>query len=323
MVQIWCRSRWSGTRFAPESFVSFPGLFQKVIMRWSSVPIVVLVAGLTVSSFPPRLHAQADTTTNEVSLSALPIVDAWRTIHALRVCGDPDNMPFSDSLRQGFEDKIADVIAKALGDSVTYVWWPHRRGFVRSTLSARTCDVVMGLPTGYDPVLETKPYYRSTYYAVSREDRHIMISSLNDPALRTLQIGVSLIGEDYTNTPPSEALSARGIVKNVHGYSSFYDPENNPNDIMNAVISGTVDVALVWGPTAGYYAKLSSVPLRLTALPDSDSTGIPFAYDVALGVRHSDREFRDKLNEILEQQHDEIQQILHEFNVPMLPITPH
>ena len=292
-------------------------------MRWSSFPIAVLVTGLAVSSFPSSLHAQADTSTNEVSLSALPVVDAWKTIHALRVCGDPDNMPFSDSLRQGFEDKIADVIANALGDSVTYVWWPHRRGFIRSTLSAKTCDVVMGLPTGYDPVIETKPYYRSTYYVVSRDDHHIMISSLDDPALRTLKIGVSLIGEDYTNTPPSEALGARGIVKNVRGYSTFYDPENNPNDIMNAVIDSKVDVALVWGPVAGYYAKHSSVPLRLTALPDSDRTGIQLAYDVALGVRHADREFRDKLNEILEQKHDEILQILHEFNVPMLPITSH
>ncbi|MGH7625655.1 MAG: quinoprotein dehydrogenase-associated putative ABC transporter substrate-binding protein [Gemmatimonadaceae bacterium] len=292
-------------------------------MRLSSFSIGLLVTGLVFSSTPAGLRAQADTSTNEVSLSALPVVDAWRTIHALRVCGDPDNMPFSDSLRQGFEDKIADVIAKALGDSVTYIWWPHRRGFIRSTLSARMCDVVMGLPTGYDPVLETKPYYRSTYYVVSREDRHIMISSLDDPALRALKIGVNLIGEDYTNTPPSEALGARGMAKNVHGYSTFYDPENSPNDIMNAVVNGKVDVALVWGPLAGYYAKLSPVPLRLTALPDSDSTGLQLAYGVALGVRHTDREFRDKLNEVLEQKRGEIQQILHEFNVPMLPIPSH
>jgi len=248
-----------------------------------------------------------------------PITQAWKDFKMLRVCGDPDNMPFSDRKEQGFENKIAQVLAGALGDSVVYTWWPHRRGFVRNTLSASECDVVMGVPAGYDPVLTTNPYYRSTYYFVTRADRHLDITSLDDPRLKTLKIGVGLIGDDYTNTPPAQALGSHGVTQNVRGFSLFYDEDTHPQDIVNAVADGTIDVALVWGPVAGYFAKESPVPLSLTALPDSDSvSGQRFAYDVAIGVRHSDREFRATLDSLLTEKRDTIQGILRTYNVPTL-----
>jgi len=230
-------------------------------------------------------------------------------------------MPFSDKRAEGFENKIADVIGSALGDSVVYTWWPHRRGFVRNTLSAGECDVVMGVPAGYDPVATTNPYYRSTYYIVTRSDRHLDIQSLDDERLKTMKVGVGLIGDDYTNTPPAQALASHGITKNVRGFSLFYDEDTHPQDIVNAVANGTIDVALVWGPVAGYFAKESSVPLTLKALPDSDSaSGVLFAYNMAIGVRHSDRDLKAVLDSVLTQKRDTIHGILRAYNVPTLEV---
>jgi quinoprotein dehydrogenase-associated probable ABC transporter substrate-binding protein len=283
-------------------------------LRWACLVGAALFGGIA-----PSARAQGGTGKAQASEQAtdFPITQAWKDFKMLRVCGDPENMPFSDRKEQGFENKIADVVASALGDSVVYTWWPHRRGFIRSTLSASECDVVMGVPSGYDPVLTTSPYYRSTYYIVTRADKHLDIASLDDPRLKTLKIGVGLIGDDYTNTPPAQALASHGVTKNVRGFSLFYDEDTHPQDIVNAVATDTIDVALVWGPVAGYFAKESSVPLTLKALPDSDSaSGVLFAYNVAIGVRHSDRDLKAALDSVLVQKRDTIQGILRGYNVP-------
>lgn len=246
--------------------------------------------------------------------------------HVLRVCGDPDNMPFSNERQEGFENKIAALIARELGDSVHYLWWPHRRGFVRSTLRAGECDMLVGVPTGFDPVATTKPYYRSTYYIVQRADQKPPIASIDDPALRSMKVGVNLIGYDYTNTPPAHALGARGVQ--VVGFSTFYGPGagSEPQDIVEAVASKKIDVAVVWGPLAGYFAKRSPVRLNLVALPDSDiaaATGFPFAYDIAIGTRRSDRALRAQIDSVLVRKRDEIAQILSDYGVPTLPAARH
>jgi mxaJ protein len=235
----------------------------------------------------------------------------------LRVCGDPDNLPFSNMKGEGFENKIAALIAREMGDTVKYTWWPQRRGFVRNTLRARECDILIGAPNGFDPVIETKPYYRSTYYFVTRTDRNLRIASLDDPALKKLKIGVNVIGEDYTNTPPAHALGARGIT--ARGYDTFYNAEHRPEDIINAVAKGDIDVAVVWGPLAGYFAKRAAAPLTLVPLPDSvDRTGFPFAFDIAMGMRRSDKAFKAQIDEILERTRPEIDRILEEYNVPRI-----
>lgn len=241
--------------------------------------------------------------------------------HVLRVCGDPDNMPFSNERQEGFENKIAALIARDLGDSVQYLWWPHRRGFVRSTLRAGECDMLVGVPSGFDPVATTKPYYRSTYYIVSRADRKPPITSIDDPALRSMKVGVNLIGYDYTNTPPAHALGARGVQ--VVGFSTFYGPGagSEPQDIIEAVANKKIDVAVVWGPLAGYFAKRSTVPLTLVALPDSDiaaATGFPFAYDIAIGTRRADKSLRAQIDSVLVRRREEITQILRDYGVPTL-----
>jgi mxaJ protein len=246
----------------------------------------------------------------------------WKQRHNLRVCADPQNLPFSNNKREGFDNKIADVIARELGDSVSYAWWPSRRGYLRNTLSAGKCDVVIGVPIGFDPVATSKPYYRSTYYIVTRKDKNLGITSLDDPRLKTLRVGVNLLDGDYTNTPPAHALGAHGVHgPNVVGFSGFYDEEHQPGEIIDSLAKGHIDVALVWGPLAGYFAMKSGVPMTLTALPDSDSPDLPFAYGVAIGTRRSDRELRTLIDEILVRKKPEIDKILMEYNVPTVGTT--
>src|SRR5215471_2701274 len=132
-----------------------------------------------------------------------------------RVCADPNNLPYSNQKLEGFENKLADLLAKELGQEVTYTWWPQRRGFIRSTLNAGRCDVIMGIPVDVDTVLTTKPYYRSAYAFVSPKAANYNISSFDDPQLQSLKIGVHLVGDDYANSPPAHILSDKGIVKNV------------------------------------------------------------------------------------------------------------
>jgi mxaJ protein len=170
--------------------------------------------------------------------------------------------------------------------------------------------------------LPTKPYYRAAYVAVTRSDRHLKIASLDDTVVKSLKIGVTQFGDDYTNTPPAQALGARGINRTVVGFTSFYSAENRPGDIINAVAKGQIDMALAWGPLAGYFAKHSTVPLDLTVLPDTDrATGFPFVYELTLGVRRADRGLRDTLNMLIDRHHADIDAILHDYGVPVLPLA--
>jgi mxaJ protein len=237
---------------------------------------------------------------------------------ALRVCADPNNLPYSDAKREGFEDRLAALVARDLGRTVRYTWWAQRRGFVRNTLKAGKCDVIMGIATGVGPVLTTKPYYRSSYAFVSRQSAPA-IRSFDDPRLHTLRVGVQIIGDDFANTPPATALTRRGIIRNVHGYTVFgdYREPNPPSRIVRAVADGEVDVAIVWGPLAGYFARRSSVPLRVVPVsPQSDGRSLPFAFNIAMGVRHEDAAFRDTLDQVLVRHRREIDRLLADYGVP-------
>jgi mxaJ protein len=236
----------------------------------------------------------------------------------LRICADPNDMPASNDKREGFANKIAELIAKDLGDTVAYDWWPSRRGYIRNTLRAGNCDVVIDVPAQYELVAASKPYYRSTYVIVTRRAEHLALTSLDDPRLKTLKIGVNSIGDNYTQTPPADAISSRGINANLVWFTTFYDDEHQPGDIVNAVAKGTVDLSVVWGPLGGYYAKHASVPLEVTMLPDSDAlTGKQFAFDQAFGVRRSDRELLAKLNDAIDRRRADITAILNEYGVPI------
>jgi len=243
----------------------------------------------------------------------------------LRVCVDPYDMPLSNDREEGFENKIAHVVASDLNARVVNFWWPQRRGFLRSSILAGLCDVMIQAPVGLDPVATTKPYFRSTYYFVYRSDRGLAIRSLDDTLLKHLRIGVNLIGYDYTNTPPAHALGPRGIIGLV-GFGSFFNPDpkaDHPEDIIQAVAKDSIDVAIVWGPKAGYWAKRAPVPLTLVALPDSDPvSGMPFARDMAMAVRHRDKELKARLDSVIDRRHSEIVKILQDYNVPMIEMHP-
>ncbi len=166
---------------------------------------------------------------------------AWAVTHAhpprkLRVCADPNNLPFSNEQGEGLENKLAELVARELDADVEYTWFAQRRGFVRNTLRAGDCDVIMGVPTSFELAAVTRPYYRSTYVFVTRAEDSIPLKSFDDEILRNLKIGVHLIGDDYANTPPAHALSNRGIIENVVGYTLYgdYREPNPPARILDA-----------------------------------------------------------------------------------------
>jgi mxaJ protein len=235
----------------------------------------------------------------------------------LRVCSDPNNLPFSNQRLEGFENRLAELVAREMDAEVSYTWWAQRRGFLRGTLNAGKCDVVMGIPASYELAMATRPYYRSSYVFVTR--RGLTVRSFDDPVLRRLQIGVQLVGDDYANAPPAHALAARGVVGNVHGYSVYgdYRRESPPSTVVEAVARGEVDVAVVWGPLAGWAARRQPIPLEIVPVsPQIDLPFLPFVFDIAMGVRRSDTNLKEELDAILEQRKLEIEALLDEYGVP-------
>ena len=254
--------------------------------------------------------------------STIPVAAAQtipRPAGVLRVCADPNNLPFSNQRLEGFENKIADLLAQDLGERVEYTWWAQRRGFFRNTLKAGMCDVVIGVPSGFEMALTTKPYYRSTYVFLSRMDRHVDVKSFDDPVLKKLRIGVQIIGDDQSNAPPAHALTRRNIVDNVKGFTLYgdYSQPDPPARIVDAVENGDIDLAIVWGPLAGFFAKKSRVPMKVVPVsPQIDQPFLPFVFDISMGVRRGDQELRDELDQFLEKRRPEIEQILKDYRVP-------
>jgi len=241
----------------------------------------------------------------------------------LRVCADPNNLPFSNARGEGFENRLAEMVAADLGVPLEYTWWPQRRGFIRNTLGARVCDVVIGLPTRDAAALTTAPYYRSTYVFVSRRGENPGLTSLDDRRLPSLMIGVQLIGDDFANSPPAHALSARGMTRTIVGYSVLgdYSRPNPPARIVDAVADREIDVALVWGPLAGYFAARARTPLDLSPVAATDDgPGRPFAFDISMAVRHEDVARQRVLDAFIVRHRDEIDRLLNDYGIPRSPV---
>jgi quinoprotein dehydrogenase-associated probable ABC transporter substrate-binding protein len=271
-------------------------------MRLSVKAVLVSAALLSVA---PPAHAAADNAQQAT----------------LRVCAQSDNFPLSDRKQQGFENKLAELVAAKMGRSLAYTWWPARENFIASTLIRGKCDVVMDAPTGLDEIATTRPYYRGTYVFVSRKASHLALSGIGDPKLRQLRIGVYLIGDEQT--PPAMALSEEGINDNVVGFMTFFDRSaEGHSELISTVADGKLDVAAVWGPLVGYYVRHSSVPLTITPL-NGAFRRLPFQYDIAMGVRKGDERLRDALDQVIAANGPAIGRLLESYGVPSVSITQH
>jgi quinoprotein dehydrogenase-associated probable ABC transporter substrate-binding protein len=270
-----------------------------------------------------RTHSQPSSAS---AVQSQPVLEnAAYSRGVLRVCSDPNNLPFSNQKLEGFENRIAELIGREMHLKLEYTWWAQRRGFVRNTLKAGHCDIIIGMPSSSELALTTAPYYRSSYVFISRKDRDLKGKSFDDAALPNLRIGVQLIGDDFANTPPAHALTKRHIVNNVRAYTVYgnYAEANPPARIVEAVSKGEIDVAVVWGPLGGFFAKKQKAPLALVPVqPQIDLPYLPFVYDISMGVRRSDVAFRDELESIVERRRADIDRILDDYAVPRVGPAP-
>ena len=235
----------------------------------------------------------------------------------LRVCADPANPPCSLADESGFENRIAALVADELGTEVRYYWWPQRRGFVRNTLDAKVCDVIVGVPAEAEGVLTTPAYYRAGYVFAYRPDRVPGLRSFDDPRLATLRVGVPLVGNDMAMTPPARALARRGLTDNVIGYAPLGSTVTAER-MVAALADGTLDVALLWGPQAAYYARRQD--FEVTLVPARDAEGDRADYAMAMGVRRDDTDLRDALTTAVARAAPRIDAVLREFGLDDAPL---
>lgn len=238
--------------------------------------------------------------------------------NVLRVCADPNNLPFSNRAGEGFENKLVEMIAADLGKKVSYTWWAQRRGNVRETLNAGACDLIPGVATSMEMLGTTRPYYRSSYVALTRTGRAIDVKTFDDPRLAELKIGVQLIGDDGSNTPPAHSIARRGHTSNVYGYTVYgdYKQPAPQEEIVKAVADGRIDIGFVWGPVAGYFAKQQRLKMQL--LPPFDGPQLPMIYDISVGIRKTETAFRDDIDAVLARRKSDIDALLSAYGVPLI-----
>ena len=278
-----------------------------ILRRGSALPIMLALASALVA--PVRVSLAAD----------------GESRRELVVCADPNNLPFSNQKLEGFENKIAGLVAEELHASLRYSWNGEPRGFRPRALQTRACDVAIGVPAGLPGVSVSRPYYVSTYVFVTARNRHLDLRSLDDPRLRRLKIGLQAIGSGGANTPPASALARRGLTDNIIGYSMWGESnERNPQArIIDAVVEGEIDAALVWGPLAGYFAKRYEDQLVLAPVaPDPQMPSLAFSYDISFGVRQGNDAFKEELQNVLDRKQQDIETILIDYGIPLVKATP-
>jgi mxaJ protein len=240
------------------------------------------------------------------------------TLHAqakppLRVCADPDDLPFSSSTHPGFDNKVALLLAEDINRQVVFVWSRARRGFLRERFNKRACDVLMGVPEGMKHVLTTQPYYRSSYVFVTRRSDDLQLTHFDDSSIRHQRIGLQILEEDLS--PPSLPLIRSGHAAQLIGFNSF---GAEAGDIVRAVADKRVGFSVVWGPLAGYYAAQQKTPLTLSVVqPGVDASGIPFSYAICVAVHQGDERLAAELNSAIERRRVAIGKILVAYHVPL------
>ena len=232
----------------------------------------------------------------------------------LRVCADPNNMPFSTDRGEGFENKLAELLADKLGKGLSYSWYPQATGFVRNTLAAHKCDVIMGVPQGDDLVQVSNPYYRTAYALVFKQGHGLDgVDTLGDPRLKDKRIGI------VAGTPPGNNMAANGLMVNAKPYPLVIDTrvDSSAAAMIHDLATNEIDVGILWGPMAGYYARRMN-PTGTVVLLVKETTGPRLAYRIAMGVRYSDQEWKRQLNRTIQETQPAINKLLLSFGVPLL-----
>jgi len=240
----------------------------------------------------------------------------------LRVCADPRNLPFSNEKGEGFENKLAEMLAEKLGKRLAYAFYPQATGFVRNTLGAHRCDVIMGFPQGDDLVQGTNPYYRTAYALVSKAGSGLEdVATIEDPRLKDKHIGI------VAGTPPATNMAVNGLMMNAKPYALVIDTrfDSSADAMIKDLQAGAIDVGILWGPMAGYYAKQANPPLHIVPLV-KETTGPKLAYRIGMGVRGADQNWKRLLNRFIQENQPTINKMLIDFGVPLLdendqPIT--
>ena len=265
---------------------------------------------IAASAFAQNLGSDAGARGDD-NKGSIELVDA----KVLRVCADPNNLPFSNEKGEGFENKIAEYLAKKINKELAYAFYPGATGFVRNTLNAHLCDVILGIPQGNDLVQPTNPYYRTTYAIVTRAGSELEgLTTLDDPRLKSKQHRIGLVA----NTPPGNILAKEGLMGAVKPYPLMVDTrfDSSSATMIRDLEAGEIDVALLWGPIAGYYVKNAKTKLNLA--PIQETAGTRMAFRVAFGVRHADQIWKRDLNQFISQNKSELEKILIDYGVPLI-----
>ena len=240
----------------------------------------------------------------------------------LRVCADPRNLPFSNEKGEGFENKLGELFAEKLQKKLDYMYFPQATGFVRMTLAAHRCDVIMGFPQGDDLVQGTNPYYRTAYALVAKQGSGLDdVATLEDARLKDKRIGI------VAGTPPATNMAVAGLMANARPYPLMIDTrfDSSSAAMIKDLMSGEIDAGVLWGPMAGYFAKQASPPLHVTPLV-KETSGPRLAFRIGMGVRPADQNWKRQLNRLIQENQPAINKILLDFGVPLLdendkPIT--
>ncbi len=239
------------------------------------------------------------------------------SLDEFRVCTDPDNLPFSNNKQEGFEDKIAAVLAKDLNQKLSFMYAFNRFGFLRNTIKARRCDVIMGVPPDYDPVMTSKPYYRTGHVFVWRKDSGYDITDYSSPDLKKGLVGTT------DKSPTTVPLNDNGIIGNAKPYRIQRNLNNPPSLMIDDLGKGVIDVAVAWGPIGGYFAKKSEVPMEVRLAPEyekQNARGKTY-WNISVAVRHGDKERMKLIQGALDRNQDKIHAILDEYGVPYVPVV--
>lgn len=287
-------------------------MFKKTI--WGGLAIILSIA--SASAWAVSEIKDSDIPTLNPDEGRIGEIRRTQDETEFRVCADPDNIPYSNLKQEGFEDKIAEILAKDLGKKLVYAYAYNRQGFLRNTINAMRCDVIIGMTSDFDALRTSKPYYRSGHVFVWRKDSNYDISDWNSPDLRKGIIGI------VDRSPATIPLRDHDLMTNAKPYRLQRDLHLPPSFLIDDLAKGDIDVAILWGPLAGYYVKNSKVPLEMRMIPEYnkvDLKGKEF-WNISVATRHKDKQLMTLINGALERHKDEIAKILKDYGIPTVPV---